>query len=196
MFEQALAYLQNLVHELDSLPDEAEPDLMLRDHPGKQVKLQHIARARTNSERWMLIAWRFPWLFKTKEEEQGKPPADLADIQKMQRTAMTGPPPPEVEGVGVGASPAPAVAAMTEDDLQIDLAKLRALPREELTHRNGTVNKSAVARALNRSKGGGSWSYIDEVAAHYQAELDEADQLAGWDEETAGEPPAGAKEAA
>lgn len=179
-----LTLLERLLNKLEALAPPTQADLMLHDHPGKRITIDHIARARTATERGLLIAWRFPWLYR--EEVLGsKLPETLADIQKLEKkllAASTG----EVEAAslseGETAENQSGVGAKV-DPIEADLAKLRAVPREQLTHRNGTLNKSAVARALGYSTGGGNWDYVGEVTAHYQAEIDEADQL-DWENET------------
>lgn len=62
-----------------------------------------------------------------------------------------------------------------EDQLDIDLAKLRAIPREELVKPDGKVNQSAIARQLNLPTGGGKWGYIQELASYLQDEYDQAE---------------------
>lgn len=50
------------LQELDELDDESADDLLLSDHPGKQIQQHHVGRVRTDAERWFLIAARHPWL--------------------------------------------------------------------------------------------------------------------------------------
>jgi hypothetical protein len=51
------------------------------------------------------------------------------------------------------------------DPFETDVARLRALPQEELTKTDGSLNLSAVARAVGRRTGGSDWAYVQELAA-------------------------------
>lgn len=51
------------------------------------------------------------------------------------------------------------------DPFEADVARLRAMPQAELTKSDGSLNLSAVARAVNRRTGGSDWAYVQELAA-------------------------------
>jgi len=51
------------------------------------------------------------------------------------------------------------------DPFEADVARLRALPQDELIKTDGSLNLSAVARAVGRRTGGSDWAYVQELAA-------------------------------
>lgn len=60
------------------------------------------------------------------------------------------------------------------NQFEADLATLRALPHRELRKADGTINLSAVARALNRPAGGTGWAYIQDVSRALERKWQEA----------------------
>jgi hypothetical protein len=112
-----------------------------------------IKNAPTEARKWSLLAARFPELFAPDPAlpQSSRPPRSLADIRKLEQTAET-------------------------DPLELDLARLRVIAREELTKaNNGEVNASEVARRLGYPTGGTKWGYVQTLSQVLQAEYDEQD---------------------
>jgi len=63
------------------------------------------------------------------------------------------------------------VAAAQIDQVAADLERLAKVPAKTLLKPNGTINKSAVARVLGYSTGGGKWAHVSDVVQRLRSKL-------------------------
>lgn len=63
------------------------------------------------------------------------------------------------------------VAPAKPDQVAADLQRLVDVPPEALLKPDGSVNKSAVARELGYTAGGGKWAHINEIATRLRSRL-------------------------
>lgn len=63
------------------------------------------------------------------------------------------------------------VSPAKPDPVAADIQRLANVPEQVLLKPDGTINKSAVARELGYTAGGGKWAHINEIATRLRSRL-------------------------